>query len=1012
MKKIIYSLVIMIAAGSLFTSCVENTEPQGIRDLREAKADYLASLSKLREADAELVKAQAAYQSAQIAVVEADAALKQALANIAQALADAAQIGVEYLDAELQMKLEADKAEAEIAAVEAQKDLAIAQADLETALRKIAAESIGLTEDEKAAIGNKAFALKTAQDKYHTAFVDVENAKKAIWEKEYLHDSTDFEYLNINGGGGYSWRPQTDYNHLITLREEAIADAEDQIASDEALLEDHTAVKDSLDAMKAKVKDLEREKLIAEQKLNIYEAGEFNEAKDAYKKAVETFKKDSVDIYPFVSFDFRIEDEDENMVAREYSLTDGKFLDEKFVAYLNTRWLEGSDEQYHFYVLTSPADNGYCGEEDVIKVGSRPNGTAATQSDLKEAIALVDRIVDGLNRELVVINNINDSSTIEDAKVAAHKADSTFDADYAILKAGYEKSSFAKKITDSLAKLAADTVAEKTKYTAAAAELKAKETAAKTDSAAQIAAVRTAAAAYEKAVKDFAAAVAAFNNVKKVGAADSTNFINAIKAFGAAQAAFNGKEDSLSYKMHDPYTGDPTTSKDAFSAVNPNFFKNEEGHPVYIEKFVDVVTKVFGDGATFDTPKETLIAGATNPLKAKTSAADSIAVLKDKNLAVKAAVAAYVAAVNAKDLAKAANDSLKVVFDTKVDKYNTYKGASEGEAKAEYAKIFNKFWGKVGYVLTDEDYKPYPFTWTKKTFLDPENCVVFNYSDPTNPWIIKNPTLDAVLDGVAPIAGDSWNNYLYTGLEIFFGYWVDGNHKLTEFADAILKAQQVVDRGEYNSNKARLEKINAVVAQIKEEFEAEVAAVKKANEDHDAAWTRLTGKKNGNYQPDLYRSLVDQDKGVWKLGGKQLELANQFAPEYPEYVAEWKFAITVIQEKIIRANRYIDVLKYCYEQQVAFETGDPQYSLEYLISTLKDDIEDQNNVIESAKRDISAYKYAIAQIEAGYDPYSIELKVLYDELDKCEKALAVAEEELARAQKEYDEVIAKYGVNE
>lgn len=47
----------MIAAGSLFTSCVENTEPQGIKDLRLAKADYLDALSNLRAADAEKVKA-------------------------------------------------------------------------------------------------------------------------------------------------------------------------------------------------------------------------------------------------------------------------------------------------------------------------------------------------------------------------------------------------------------------------------------------------------------------------------------------------------------------------------------------------------------------------------------------------------------------------------------------------------------------------------------------------------------------------------------------------------------------------------------------------------------------------------------------------------------------------------------------------------------------------------------------------------------------------------------------
>ena len=61
MKKIIYSLVIMIAASTLFTSCLEYVEPVGIQQLRSAKADYLDALGQLRLADAELQKANAAY---------------------------------------------------------------------------------------------------------------------------------------------------------------------------------------------------------------------------------------------------------------------------------------------------------------------------------------------------------------------------------------------------------------------------------------------------------------------------------------------------------------------------------------------------------------------------------------------------------------------------------------------------------------------------------------------------------------------------------------------------------------------------------------------------------------------------------------------------------------------------------------------------------------------------------------------------------------------------------------
>ena len=93
MKKIIYSLVIMIAAGSLFTSCIEQVEPEGIRDLREAKARYYDALSQLRAKDGVYREAEAAYKLAQ-------AAHEQAIADqIKQETADAAKM------AELQREL-------------------------------------------------------------------------------------------------------------------------------------------------------------------------------------------------------------------------------------------------------------------------------------------------------------------------------------------------------------------------------------------------------------------------------------------------------------------------------------------------------------------------------------------------------------------------------------------------------------------------------------------------------------------------------------------------------------------------------------------------------------------------------------------------------------------------------------------------------------------------------------------------------------------------------------------
>ena len=74
MKKIIYSLVIMIAAGSLFTSCIEQVEPLGVQDLRFAKAEYIRALKDLRAADAEFRRAEAALKQAEARYQDAETA--------------------------------------------------------------------------------------------------------------------------------------------------------------------------------------------------------------------------------------------------------------------------------------------------------------------------------------------------------------------------------------------------------------------------------------------------------------------------------------------------------------------------------------------------------------------------------------------------------------------------------------------------------------------------------------------------------------------------------------------------------------------------------------------------------------------------------------------------------------------------------------------------------------------------------------------------------------------------
>jgi len=163
MKKIIYSLVIMIAAGSLFTSCIEQVEPLGVQDLRFAKAEYIRALKDLRAADAEFRRAEAALKQAEARYTDAETARvlaeveMQELLNEYQALVNLDFAGeVEYNEAEraarieeLEMQMEELRAEHEIAMTEAAEALALAQEDLRVTLRNIALAAQSLTDAEK-----------------------------------------------------------------------------------------------------------------------------------------------------------------------------------------------------------------------------------------------------------------------------------------------------------------------------------------------------------------------------------------------------------------------------------------------------------------------------------------------------------------------------------------------------------------------------------------------------------------------------------------------------------------------------------------------------------------------------------------------------------------------------------------------------------------------------------------------------------------------------------------------
>lgn len=158
----------------MFSSCLESIEPEGLNDLRGAKADLLRAQTALVEAQAAQANAQAAIAQAEAKIKEAIAKQEEAKVAIIEAEALLAQYQAEYqalvnaaYEAEKAFELEqaiaaaeAAKAAAELEAqkaaaqleldlLEIQTEVAIAQAAYDQALKDLAAARVTLSPKQK-----------------------------------------------------------------------------------------------------------------------------------------------------------------------------------------------------------------------------------------------------------------------------------------------------------------------------------------------------------------------------------------------------------------------------------------------------------------------------------------------------------------------------------------------------------------------------------------------------------------------------------------------------------------------------------------------------------------------------------------------------------------------------------------------------------------------------------------------------------------------------------------------
>ena len=149
----------MLFMGSIFTSCIENVEPQGVLDVRESYANYLDKLAGLKQADAAVQQAEAAYRTALAAVQNGIAAQEQAKAEYYQLLNElqALQNDLQAANNEeaiqgIQNRMEQNAINQEIAMAGLQAQLAEAQKNLADALAALEIWSSVLSSEEQAAI--------------------------------------------------------------------------------------------------------------------------------------------------------------------------------------------------------------------------------------------------------------------------------------------------------------------------------------------------------------------------------------------------------------------------------------------------------------------------------------------------------------------------------------------------------------------------------------------------------------------------------------------------------------------------------------------------------------------------------------------------------------------------------------------------------------------------------------------------------------------------------------------
>lgn len=276
MKKWTYLVAagMMLGATPVFTGCIDNDEPEGISILRGAKAELLKAKASVEAAKVEQVKAEAAYLLAQAEYQKALAATENANAKIKEAIAKQEEAKAKLI--ETQNEVEKQKLQAEIAALEHQKDmweiekknaitsaeqavkmweLAYKQAELayEQALLDLASKKATLTQKQQLLLADYVAEVKTAKKTLADKKEEVRKAQRAVNKAAQVVEETeaDKEYFQFELA-----RTLRQETKALEGYEAALEEAKVELGEFETMKPTELSAK--LDALKQELKDLRK----------------------------------------------------------------------------------------------------------------------------------------------------------------------------------------------------------------------------------------------------------------------------------------------------------------------------------------------------------------------------------------------------------------------------------------------------------------------------------------------------------------------------------------------------------------------------------------------------------------------------------------------------------------------------------------------------------------------------------------------------------------------------------